>query len=172
MGWPLFVTFRLFNRTSEIQFSSEGYNQRYSYNTSRIIKSYLFADALWNETATDWHTLKDQNKRFFMKVTKDMGKSPAVLYSVAKLLNGIGQKFINSGIPWVSKMLSEHQSLWDVKLENYTIYYLENVVKSYIHINREKIRRGVRIKREVLILLDFLVEKGSVAGYMLRESIL
>lgn len=147
-------------------------NQRYSYNTSRIIKSYLFAEALWNETATDWHTLKDQNKRFFMKVTKDMGKSPAVLYSVAKLLNGIGQKFINSGIPWVSKMLSEHQSLWDVELENYTIYYLENVVKSYIHINREKIRREIRIKREVMILLDFLVEKGSVAGYMLRESIL
>ena len=69
-------------------------------------------------------------------------------------------------------MLSEHRSLWNVELEDYTIYYLENVTKNYIHINREKIKREARLKRTVLKLLDFLVEKGSVAGYMLRESIL
>lgn len=145
---------------------------RYHYNVSLIIRSYLFADILWNEGITDWHTLKNQDKRFFMKATKDMGDSPAVLYSVVKLLNGIGQKFINNGISWISRMFSEHRSLWNVELEDDTIYYLEKVVKSYIHINREKIRREVKVKREVIILLDFLVEKGSVAGYMLRESIL
>lgn len=143
-----------------------------SYFNSHIIKSYLFADALWNENASEWHTLNDQNKRFLMKVTREIGDSPAVLYSVVKLLNGIGQRFINSGISWISQMLLEHQSLWNIELEDHTIYYLENVIKSYIHINREKIRREARLKREVLIVLDFLVEKGSVAGYMLRESIL
>lgn len=146
--------------------------QRYSYNNASIIKSYLFADSLWNEDATEWHTLNDHNKRFFMKVTRDLGESPAVLYSMAKLLNGIGQKFINNGIPWISKMLLEHKSLWTAELETNSIYYLENVVKSYIHINREKIKREIRIKKETLIILDFLVEKGSVAGYMLRERIL
>ncbi|RBP01223.1 AVAST type 4 anti-phage nuclease Avs4 [Rossellomorea aquimaris] len=143
-----------------------------SYINSRIIKSYLFADALWNENVSDWHTLNDQNKRFLMKVTREIGDSPAVLYSIAKLLNGIGQRFINPGISWISHMLLEHQSLWNIELEENTIYYLEIVIKSYIYINREKIRREARLKREVLIVLDFLVEKGSVAGYMLRESIL
>ncbi|WP_066391044.1 AVAST type 4 anti-phage nuclease Avs4 [Neobacillus mesonae] len=143
-----------------------------SYSNSRIIKSYLFADTIWNENATEWHTLTEKNKRFLMKVTRELGDSPAVLYSVVKLLNGIGQRFINSGISWISHMLLEHQSLWNIELEDHTIYYLENVIKSYIHINQEKIRREARLKREVLIVLDFLVEKGSVAGYMLRESIL
>lgn len=143
-----------------------------SYSNSRIIKSYLFANTLWNENAIEWHTLTEQNKRFLLKVTREIGDSPAVLYSVVKLLNGIGQRFINSGISWISHILFEHQSLWNVELEDNTIYYLENVSKRYIYINREKIRREARIKREVLIVLDFLVEKGSVAGYMLRESIL
>jgi hypothetical protein len=143
-----------------------------SYFNSRIIESYLFADALWNENASEWHTLNDQNKRFLIRVTREIGDSPSVLYSVVKLLNGIGQKFINSGISWISHMLINYQSLWDVELEDNTIFYLENVIKSYIHINREKIRREARLKQEVLSVLDFLVEKGSVAGYILRESVL
>ncbi|HWL22380.1 MAG TPA: AVAST type 4 anti-phage nuclease Avs4, partial [Ureibacillus sp.] len=147
-------------------------NSKKSYSNNRIIKSYLFADTLWNDNVTDWHTLTEQNKRFLMKVTRQLGDSPAVLYSIAKLLNGIGQRFIDNGISWISRMLLEHQSLWNIELEDHTIYYLENAIKSYIHINREKIRREARLKREVLIVLDFLVEKGSVAGYILRESIL
>lgn len=146
--------------------------QKNSYGNSRIIKSYLFADVSWNENEIDWHTLNDQNKRFLKRVTRELGDSPVVLYSIAKLLNGIGKKFVNNGIYWISDMLSEHRSLWNVELEDYTIYYLENVTKNYIHINREKIKREARLKRTVLKLLDFLVEKGSVAGYMLRESIL
>ncbi|SKB01329.1 AVAST type 4 anti-phage nuclease Avs4 [Sporosarcina newyorkensis] len=152
-----------------VELNNKGKN---SYYNSSIIKSYLFADVLWNENASEWHTLNNQNKRFLMKVTREIGDSPAVLYSIIKLLNGIGQRFINSGITWISHMLLEHQSLWNIELEDHTVYYLENVIKSYIHINKEKIRREVGLKREVLIILDFLVEKGSVAGYMLRESIL
>ena len=53
-----------------------------------------------------------------------------------------------------------------------TIYYLENIVKKYAYNNREKIRKTQKLKREVLIILDFLIEKGSVVGYMLRENIL
>ncbi|WP_175486642.1 hypothetical protein [Lysinibacillus fusiformis] len=36
----------------------------------------------------------------------------------------------------------------------------------------EKIKGEVRLNQEILIILDFLIEKGSVAGYMLRENIL
>jgi hypothetical protein len=45
-------------------------------------------------------------------------------------------------------------------------------MKEYIYKNREKIKRNVQLKKEVLVILEFLVEKGSVAGYMLRENIL
>ncbi|WP_294744948.1 AVAST type 4 anti-phage nuclease Avs4 [uncultured Exiguobacterium sp.] len=143
-----------------------------SYDNSRLIKSFLFAETLWNDNIKEWHSLTEQNKRFLMKVTRRLGDAPAALYSIAKLLNGIGQHFIKEGISWISSMLSNNRDLWSDELEDYTVYYLESVTKNYIHINRENIRREARLKREVLTVLDFLVEKGSVAGYMLRESIL
>ena len=143
-----------------------------SYGNSRLIKSFLFAETLWNDNIKEWHSLTESNKRFLMKVTRQLGDAPAALYSIVKLLNGTGQRFIKDGISWISSMLSNNENLWNDELEDYTVYYLENVTKNYIHINRENIRREARLKREILIVLDFLVEKGSVAGYMLRESIL
>lgn len=146
--------------------------QKNSYGNSRLIKSFLFAETLWSDNIKEWHSLTEQNKRFLMKVTRRLGDAPAALYSIAKLLDGIGQDFIKEGMSWISSMLSINRDLWNDELEDYTVYYLENVSKNYIHINRENIRREARLKWEVLTVLDFLVEKGSVAGYMLRESIL
>ncbi|MCM2534320.1 ATP-binding protein [Neobacillus pocheonensis] len=146
--------------------------ESYGYYNQKIIKSYLFAQTLWNENATEWHTLKDNNKRFLNKVTRNMGGAPSVLYAIAKLLNGVGQKYLNNGISWISRILIEHHNIRTEQLEGNTIYQLENLVKSYIYKNREKVRRETKLKQEVLIILDFLVEKGSVAGYMLRENVL
>ncbi|MFF2596471.1 AVAST type 4 anti-phage nuclease Avs4 [Priestia megaterium] len=146
--------------------------ENYSYYNQSIIKSYLFALTPWGENITEWHTLKETNKRFFSKVTKKMGNSPSVLYAVVKLLNGVGQRYLNNGVSWVSKILIEHYNIWSTQLESNTIYELENMMKRYIYKNRERIRRETKLKQEVLIILDFLVEKGSVAGYMLRENVL
>ena len=73
---------------------------------------------------------------------------------------------------WISEILNNNKNLWTDKLETNTIYYIENIVKKYIYKDREKIRKMKKLKQEVLIILDFLVEKGSVVGYMLRENIL
>ncbi|HWO95639.1 MAG TPA: AVAST type 4 anti-phage nuclease Avs4 [Bacillus sp. (in: firmicutes)] len=146
--------------------------ESYGYYNQKIIKSYLFAETPWNENVSEWHAFKDNNIRFLSKVAKNMGESPTVLYSIAKLLNGIGQKYLNNGISWITKILIEYENIWTKHLEVNTIYHLENLVKSYIYKNREKIRRETKLKQEVLVILDFLVEKGSAAGYMLRENVL
>ena len=59
-----------------------------------------------------------------------------------------------------------------LKLETNTLYYLENLSRKYIYENRDTIRKTKRAKEEVLIILEFLIEKGSVVGYMLRETLL
>jgi hypothetical protein len=69
-------------------------------------------------------------------------------------------------------MISSNSNLWNEDLEVNTVYLLEKLMKEYIYKNREKIKRNVQLKKEVLVILEFLVEKGSVAGYMLRENIL
>ena len=84
----------------------------------------------------------------------------------------MGSIYLNNGISWISEILNNNKNLWTDKLETNTIYYIENIVKKYIYKDREKIRKMKKLKQEVLIILDFLVEKGSVVGYMLRENIL
>ncbi|WP_229754234.1 AVAST type 4 anti-phage nuclease Avs4 [Fictibacillus barbaricus] len=146
--------------------------ESYGYYNQIIIKSYLFAQTPWNENVTEWHAFKDNTKRFLSKVAKSIGRSPSVFYAISKLLNGIGHKYLNNGISWISRILSEHPNIWTEQLEGNTIYQLENLLKIYIYKNRERVKRETKLKQEVLVILDFLVEKGSVAGYMLRENVL
>ena len=138
----------------------------------RIIKSYLFAQIPWKESATDWHTFKDSNSQFFAEVAKNMGHCPSALYSLAKSLNNVASRYLNPGIAWLSGMLACNKELWTAKLEDNTIYYLESLVRKYIYRERERVRRTKQLKEEVLVILEFLVEKGSVVGYMSRENIL
>ncbi len=152
-----------------IELCKEG--DKYWY-VDKIVKSYLFAQNLWKETATEWHTLKSENKRFFKEISQQIGHCPSALYAISKLLNGIGSSYLNDGISWVSHMLENNKDLLSAKLETNTVYYLENLVRKYIYENREKIKKTKKLKQDILIILDFLIKEGSVIGYMLRENIL
>ncbi len=143
-----------------------------NWKTKKIIKSYLLADIFWKEDATEWHTLKETDKRFFKKITENTGSCPSVLYSIVKLLNGIGSNYLDNGIIWISRMLNTNENIWSEDLDKNTIFYLENIVRKYIYKNREKLRRTKQLKQEFLVILDFLIEKGSENGYLLRENIL
>jgi hypothetical protein len=140
--------------------------------TEKIIMSYLFAQTPWKETATEWHSLKNENKRFFRIIIKEIGYCPSVLYSISKLLNDIGSSYLNDGVSWISYMLGNNKELVNAKLETNTLYFIENLVKKYVYENREKIKRIKKLKQDVLLILDFLTERGSVVGYLLRENIL
>lgn len=61
--WEVWDLFK--DKVSEL--CKEG--DRYWY-IDKIIKSYLFAQNHWKETATEWHTLKNENKRFLKKTRK------------------------------------------------------------------------------------------------------
>lgn len=137
----------------------------------KIVKSYLFAQVPWKETAKEWHSLKDKNKRFFKEVSQKIGHCPSAIYAISKLLNDIGSHYLDDGIFWISNMLSNNRDLVNKKLEVDTIYYIENLVRKYTFKNREKVRKTKALKDNILIILNFLIEKGSVVGYILRESI-
>ncbi len=144
------------------------YQLRYSKST---VYNYLFA-LEWREGAKEWHSLKDREKTFFKKVAEDIGGNSAVLYSLAKLLNDIGSGFASDGISWISGILQKNPDLSRKELEVNTVYYLENLIRSYILKNRRRIRINLQLKTQVLVILDFLLEKASVTAYLLREDIL
>lgn len=142
------------------------------YYIGDIIKSFLFANVPWKETAREWRSFNVENKRFFREISIKIGHCPSTLYSLCKLLNSIGSGYLLSGVAWISEMLNREEVLWNSKLDTNTVYYLESIIKRYIYLQREDIRKMKKQKREVLVILNFLVEQGSVVGYMLREKII
>ncbi len=142
------------------------------YNSKGIIRNYLLAWPYWREDAKEWHTLKEREKRFFSKVANDMGHCPTVLYSLSKMLNSIGSNFLEEGISWISVILQRNEKLATEDLETNTVYYVENLVRRYFIRNRQNIKTTIQIKKQVIVILNFLIERGSVTGYLLREDIL
>jgi len=144
---------------------------RYHY-TKEILRNYLLAWPYWKEDAKEWHTLKEREKSFYRKVAEDIGHHPSVFYSISKILNDIGSNFIDDGIIWISNILLKNKELISGELETNTIYYTENIIRRYVLTNRKKIKTSLQIKNQVIVILNFLVERGSVTGYLLREDIL
>jgi len=162
------VVWNLF-KEKVIEICSNGFN---NWIRDKIVESYLFAQVTWKDTAIDWHTLKDRERKFFKEITEKIGNCSSTLYSISKLLNGIGSSYLNDGIFWISEMIKKNKNLYTDKLEVNTIYYMENIVRKYFYNNREQLKKTKKLKDDILVILDFLIIKDSVIGYILRESIL
>ncbi|KLU53419.1 hypothetical protein EL84_14080 [Paenibacillus sp. VT-400] len=142
------------------------------YYLKDIIINYLLAWRWWPEGIEEWHSLKNENLSLYANASKEIGNVPAVLYSIVRVLNSIGTKFKDDGIVWVYTIVSRNSALNLEELESDTLYYLEKFLRKYIFINRQKIKKQIRLKNNIIPILDFMIERGSIHGYLLRESIL
>ena len=137
-----------------------------------IITSYLFSRTPWVEERTEWSSFTTARRYFFRNVAKDMGANRNVLYSFALIFDTVGQIYMVDGVKWIASMLKNNKKLRSSESIHNTVYHLEGMMKKIIFNHRESIRREPQKKNDVLIILDFLISKGSVAGYLLRENIL
>lgn len=150
----------------------ELYSEKGNHYMDELIYTYMLAWDNWKETAKDWHSLRDREKFFYQKIIQDIGETPVILYSISKILNSIGSNFLNDGIKWLSEIIIKQNYNGNSYLEENTVFYLENLTRKYLYINREKVKKDIKIKKQVLIILNFLIEKTSVNAYLLREDIL
>lgn len=137
--------------------------------SSNIIRTYLLAWNNWRDTAKDWRSLKDKERMFYKNVVRDIGDNPAVLDSISQFLNQIGSGFLDEGVFWVSQLVRKNENN-DLGVN--TVYYTALLIRKYIYLNRTKVKYDVKIKTEILVILNFLISKGSVNAYLLREDIL
>lgn len=138
---------------------------------SKITHSYLLAWPYWRAEIQEWHGLKESEIGFYKEIAEQAGNHPAVLDSISQVLNGIGNRFVNDGISWLSTIIMNNKGLESEVLETNTVYYIEKIIRKYTYLNRERIKRDVKLKTKILIILDFLVARGSVQGYLLREDV-
>lgn len=137
-----------------------------------VIQSYTLAFRYWEIGATEWHSLKVENKDFYTRLTTELSHIPEVLEGIAHLLYSVGSLFLEDGIPWISLMILSNQEIHIKKMSDNTIFYLENIVRKYVNVYREVLKTNVRKKEEVLVILNCLVEKNSEVAYMIRERII
>jgi len=143
-----------------------------TYYSKEIIYNYLFAGISWNEKAKEWHTFKRRECAFFKKASEEMGQHSAVLYAISKILNEVASGFIDDGLEWISYILEKNQELELGDLESNTIFYIENLIRKFILTNRMKIKKSILVKKRIITILNYLVESGSIVGYLLRDDIL
>ena len=146
--------------------------QASSHYSNEFIHNYLLAWPYWEKSIREWHTLKEREKQFYQRISADIGHHPSVLYSISKVLNEIGSSFIDDGVVWISDILQNNPQYASTELETNTVYYIENIMKRYIFINRQNIKATLSLRDHVITILNFLLEKGLTTGYLLREDIL
>lgn len=150
-------------------------NIEYSYEYRQkdaMLKSILLADLEWNESAKEWHTLKNADYLYFDGFVDQLPNYPAVLYSIARLIDGIGNRYFRKGITWISKIIASSNGFENIKIDSNTMFLIESVIRKYVLLYRDEIRRKRSQLEEVIIILNWLVNSGSVIGYMVREDIL
>lgn len=145
---------------------------------NKVVYSYLFSNhnilgqGILPDSWKSWHTLKERDKRFFKRMSENIGHCPSTLYSISKLLTSVGSIYLKDGISWIANMLKNNANLYEDELEVNTIYHLETLIRKFIFENTQQIKKVRKIKEDVLVILDFLIGKGSSLGYMLREKVL
>nr|WP_239660251.1 AVAST type 4 anti-phage nuclease Avs4 [Enterobacter kobei] len=146
-------------------------NQVWKHDKERIIESFLFARIPWKDEAKSWHTFSPENRSFFSDLSGKIGGESSFIYSIGKLLCGIGSDFLDDGIYWISHAIKTFDIDLSQDKAGNTLFFLERYMRSYLFKNHDKVRRTPNLKAQSMVVLDFLVEQYSITGYLLREDI-
>lgn len=146
-------------------------NQGWKHDKKRIIESFLFARIPWKDGAKTWHSFSLDNRAFFSELSGKIGGQPSFIYSICKLLCGIGSEFLDDGIHWISHAIKTFDIDLSQDESGNTLFFLEKYMRRYLFKNHDKVRRTPSLKAPSMVVLDFLVKQYSITGYLLREDI-
>lgn len=143
------------------------------YGFEDVLLNYLLANPFWKEGVNEWHSLKPQNRTFYFSAVQRLGYNPTTLYSIARVLYTVGKKvFMDDGVIWLSEIISTNPHLHQKPLPENTLFYIEEYIFSYVKTHSIDFHTNIDCKRKAIIILDFLVERGSTVGFLLREEII
>ncbi len=143
------------------------------YGYEDVLATYLFANPFWKEGVSQWHSLKQQNKNFFIVAANRLGYNPTTLFSISYVLNTVGKTpFKEVGINFLYDIISNNSHLYDKTLPDNTLYYIEEYIFSSTNDHIDIIKKDIPLKKKVIKILDFLISKGSTIGFLLKEELI
>lgn len=139
---------------------------------SKIIRTLMLCENGWNSAAVEWHSLSKMDMLYFKEIAEKLSYHPDVLWSMLKLVNGIGTVHFKVGISIVADMFRNSNGFDGISIIADVVQYLEITIRKFVNQHRSEIRRNTKIKSDVITILNWLVEHESVLGYMLRDDLL
>ena len=137
-----------------------------------VLLTFLLAYPWWRECVSEWHSLKNQNKTFYLIVAHKLGFNPTTLFSIARVLYTVGKKtFKDDGVDFLCEIIKNNPHLRDKPLPEHTLFYMEEYMISFVKGHFCESQTNTALKRKIEIILDFLVTRGSTVGFLLREEL-
>ncbi len=156
------------------RYKERSFDAYFTDNVENVLMNFLLAFPYWSEGVEEWHSLNQENSSFYYVMSERLGYNPTTLWAIARILNTIGKKvFISNGIDWLSHIIKNNPHLWEKPLPPNTIYYIEEYMFGFVKKENFTLKTAeTDVKKKVLKILDFLVSKGSMVGFLLRETII
>ena len=93
----------------------------------------------------------------------------AIFNGLVKILTTVGSNYKKEGMGWLAAAINKYPNM-NLK-ETAALMYLELVMLSYVYANKMQIRRTPKLLAQVRTILNFMVAKSSVTGYVLRDLV-
>lgn len=123
----------------------------------------------WNDDATEWHSLRPKDLDFFNYLADNCEGNAEIFNGLVKILITVGSNYKNEGMEWLAVAINKFPNL-NLK-ETAALMYLELVMLPYVYANKMQIRRTPKLLAQVRTILNFMVAKSSVTGYVLRDLV-
>lgn len=138
------------------------------WGSSQQLRTYLL-NTQWKDGVKEWRCLRPGDIGFLEYVTENSGGSAKVLECIAKDLTNIAYNYQTEGMGWISKIVLKYPSM--NLAETSALFYLEQVMMEYVYANKMNIRKTPELHAQVRAVLNFMVSKSSVTGFVLRDMV-
>lgn len=146
-------------------------NSNVPFGEDRVIVTYLFANTSWRKDVHKCDLLSKERAAFFTDFVEKSRSVKAVFYALAKMLNTVGMETYNEiGIEWIYKLIMK-DSECRVQFYDYTLYYLEEYIGSFVAHHRTEFRENTGLLQKIQAVLEYLINQGSQIAYFLGEEI-
>lgn len=164
---------RMVKSEEEHQKENFEFSWKGEHDVNNILLEYLLAGCnTWTKDIKKWELVTNKDIDFWERCCRAFGYHKATLLGVGYFINHIGFEIAREkAITWIYEIISNQEHLWKVELLTNTIYYLENYMKIYCDYYMKEIKTDFNTKKKVIKVLDFMVEKESSIGFMLRDEL-
>lgn len=139
-----------------------------TYCDNQELRTYTL-NTEWKDGVKEWHSLRKKDVGFYTYLAEHSAGNTVVFEGLVKVLTTIASGYKTEGMAWIAKAINQCPTM--NLNETLSLMYLELVMMPYVYTNKMQIRKNPELLAQVRTILNFMVTRSSVTGYMLRDMV-